>query len=74
MTASPVWVVVAAINSTTTSWETSGRPRQLTEIALNSRCSTLFHFDVPGGKWHTVTASPVSAANRASSAFHNLTR
>jgi hypothetical protein len=40
---SPVCVVVAAINSTTTSWETSGRPRQLTEIALNSRCSILFH-------------------------------
>jgi hypothetical protein len=31
------------ISSTTTWWLTSGRPRQLTEIALNSRCSILFH-------------------------------
>jgi hypothetical protein len=31
--------VVAPISSTITSWLTSGRPRQLTEIALNSRCS-----------------------------------
>jgi len=67
-------VVVAAISSTTTSWETSGRPRQLTEIALNSRCSIPFYLEVPGGKWQTVTASPVSAANLASSVCHNRTR
>jgi len=24
-------------------------------IWLNSRCSILFHFDVPGGRWQTVT-------------------
>jgi hypothetical protein len=30
--------------------------------------------EVPGGKWHTVTARPVSAAKRASSVFHNLIR
>jgi hypothetical protein len=47
--------------------ETSGRPRQLAEMWLNSRCSILFHLEVPGGKWHTVTCRPISAANRASS-------
>jgi hypothetical protein len=62
---------VAAVNSTITWWETSGRPRQLVELWLNSRCSTLFQLEVPGGKWHTVTFRPVAAANRASSVFHN---
>jgi hypothetical protein len=36
-------VRVAPINTTITSWETSGRPRQLVEMWLNSRCSILFH-------------------------------
>jgi hypothetical protein len=49
-------------------------PRQLTEIALNSRCSIPFNLEVPGGEWQTVTASPVSAANLASSVCHNRTR
>ena len=40
------------------------------EMWLNNRCSILFHFEVPGGKWHTVTARPVSAASRASWVFH----
>src|SRR5262245_58611947 len=40
------------------------------EMNENNRCSTLFHFDVPGGKWHTVTCRPVSAANSANLAFH----
>jgi len=31
----------------------------------NNRCSILFHFDVPGGKWQTVIISPVSAARAA---------
>jgi len=35
----------------------------------NSRCSILFHLEVPGGKWQTVIASPVSAARVASSLF-----
>ena len=30
---------------------------------LNSRCSILFHFDVPGGKWQQVISSPVSRAS-----------
>ena len=50
------------------------RPRQLTEIALNSRCSIPFYLEVPGGKWQTVTDSPVSAANLAGSVCHDRTR
>lgn len=36
--------MVAPISSTTTWWDTSGRPRQLVEMWLNSRCSILFHY------------------------------
>ena len=70
-TRSPVRVRVAAMVATTTSWLVSGRPRQFMVIWENSRCSILFHFEVPGGKWQTVISSPVSAASAASSAFHN---
>jgi hypothetical protein len=59
---------------TTTSWLVSGLPRQLLVMWLNSRCSILFHFEVPGGKWQTVITSPVSAASPASSAFHTRER
>jgi hypothetical protein len=45
---SPVHVVVAPISSTTAWWLVSGRPRQLRVICANSRCSTLFHLEVPG--------------------------
>jgi Family of unknown function (DUF6308) len=38
----------------------------------NSRCSILFHLDVPGGRWQTVICRPVSAARAASSVFHQL--
>ena len=55
---------------TTTSWLVSGRPRQFMVMWENSRCSILFHFEVPGGKWQTVISRPVSAASAASSAFH----
>ena len=54
---------------TTTSWLVSGRPRQFMVMWENSRCSILFHLEVPGGKWQTVIASPVSAASAASSLF-----
>jgi hypothetical protein len=54
---------------TTTSWLVSGLPRQFMVTCENSRCSILFHFDVPGGTWQTVIASPVSAARVASSPF-----
>jgi hypothetical protein len=45
-----VAVVVAAMLLTMTSWLVSGRPRQLQVMAENSRCSILFHLEVPGGK------------------------
>ena len=59
---------------TMTSWLVSGRPRQFIVMWENSRCSILFHLEVPGGKWQTVTASPVSSAKAASSAFHARVR
>jgi hypothetical protein len=31
-----------------TSWLARGRPRQFMVMRENSRCSILFHFDVPG--------------------------
>ena len=67
-------VVVAAIVLTMTSWLVSGRPRQFMVMWENSRCSIRFHFEVPGGKWHTVTASPVCRASAASSAFQARVR
>ena len=36
----------------------------------NSRCSILFHLEVPGGKWHAVISRPVPRASAASSSFH----
>ncbi|MBB4899462.1 hypothetical protein FHS37_003522 [Streptomyces griseostramineus] len=35
---------------TITSWLVSGLPRQFMEMWRSNRCSTLFHFDVPGGR------------------------
>ena len=66
MTASPVLVVVAAMVLMMTSWLVSGRPRQFRVIWENSRCSILFHLEVPGGKWQQVTSRPVSRARSAS--------
>jgi len=40
------------------------------EMWLNSRCSILFHFEVPGGRWQMVIVRPVEAASAASSVFH----
>ena len=48
-------------SATMTSWLVSGRPRQFMVMWENSRCSILFHFEVPGGKWQTVISSPVSS-------------
>src|ERR1017187_10446704 len=36
------------------------------------RCSILFHLLVPGGKWQTETAIPVSSANLCRATFHSL--
>ncbi len=47
LTLRPVRVVVAAMVSTMTSWLVSGRLRQFMVICEKSRCSILFHFDVP---------------------------
>jgi hypothetical protein len=41
-------VVVAAMVLTMTSWLVSGRPRQFMVMWENSRCSILFHLEVPG--------------------------
>jgi hypothetical protein len=48
VTVSPVEVVTAPMVLMMTSWLVSGRPRQARVIWENSRCSILFHFDVPG--------------------------
>ena len=60
--------------SMTTWWDISGRARQFMVMKLNSRCSTLFHLDVPGGKCVTVISRPVWAASVASSVFHSRSR
>src|SRR3972149_18758 len=70
LTRRPVRVVVAPIKFTTTSWLTSGFPRQFWVMAENKRCSILFHLLVPGGKWHTAISSPISSASFCSSSFH----
>src|ERR1039457_308946 len=38
------------------------------------RCSTLFHLLVPGGKWQTVSVSPVWSAKPCNSHFHSRSR
>lgn len=69
-TVSPVAVVVWLIRSTITWCVRRGQPRQLWVIWANSRCSILFYLLVPGGRWQTAMASPVSEASLASSIFH----
>ena len=69
MTVRPVRVVTALMVLMMTSWLASGRPRQARVIWENSRCSILFHLDVPGGKWQTVISRPVSRASAAIPAF-----
>jgi len=48
VTVSPAAVVVAAMVSMMTWWLASGRARQVREMWQNSRCSILFHLEVPG--------------------------
>jgi hypothetical protein len=62
------------MEATMTSWLASGRPRQFMVMWENSRCSTLFHLEVSGGKWHTVISSPVATARAASSVFQARVR
>src|SRR3954449_6997488 len=40
----------------------------------NSRCSILFHFEVPGGRWCTAISMPSSVARPYNSRFHSRTR
>src|SRR3954469_3095773 len=61
-TVRPVRVVVLAINWTITGWVSRGLPRQFWVMKANSRCSIRFHLLVPGGRWATVTDSPVASA------------
>ena len=56
-------MTVAAIPAAASAAVIRGRARQVRVMRQNSRCSILFHFDVPGGKCMTVIASPVSAAS-----------
>jgi hypothetical protein len=48
VTVSPAAVVVAAMVSMMTWWLASGRARQVRVMWQNSRCSILFHLEVPG--------------------------
>ena len=64
VTVGPVLVAVAAMVSRMTWWPASGRARQFRVVWQNSRCSILFHFDVPGGKWQQVISRPVSRPAR----------
>ena len=62
------------IRFTTTSWLTSGRPRQFSVMWQNIRCSILFHLLVPGGKWHTEIRNPSASASFCNSNFHSRLR
>src|SRR6266700_1905964 len=52
----------------------SGLPRQFWLIQAKRRCSILFHLLVPGGKWQTVIATPISSASCCSHHFHKRIR
>ena len=60
--------------ATMTSWLVRGLPRQFMVMWENSRCSILFHLEVPGGKWHAVISRPVPRASAASSVFQARVR
>src|SRR5450756_228101 len=74
LTFNPVLVMVAPISFTTTSWLTKGRPLQFMLMCENNRCSILFHLLVPGGRWQTVTHTPVSSTNDCNSNFQSRIR
>lgn len=52
----------------------SGRPRQFCVMWQNSRCSILFHFDVPRRFVWTRITCPVSSASFCNSTFPSRTR
>ena len=49
-------------------------PTDFPEDPENNRCSTLFHLLVPGGKWQTLSTSPVWSASRCNSHFRSRRR
>jgi hypothetical protein len=68
-------IVRVAAMSSMMSWRVSrGCPRQLPVMKEKSRCSILFHLEVPGGKWQMINVRPVSSASRWSSVFHSRPR
>src|ERR1700751_1091542 len=73
-TVSPSLVLVCDKSSLMVSSEVSGVARQLMEMKENSRCSIGFHLLVAGGRWVTVTASPVSFENFCNSFFQRRLR
>ena len=70
----PVFVLVFPIKFTTTARLINGLPRQFSVIWQSIPCSILFHLLVPGGKWHTVSPSPISSASPCKATFHDLDR
>jgi hypothetical protein len=50
------------------------RPIFILQDAAAGAMGVLFHLEVPGGKWQTVIAKPVSAASAASSLFQTRWR
>jgi hypothetical protein len=65
---------IGARCSMMTWWVSRGCPRQLPVMKEKSRCSILFHLEVPGGKWRMINERPVSSASRWSSVFHSRPR
>ena len=66
MTLRPLEVVVEATGPAITSSDPGGPPRQLRVIWVKMRCSTLFHFEVPGGRWRA--PPPCSCGRRGAAA------
>src|SRR5260370_14358393 len=52
----------------------SGVARQFLVMNEKRRCSILFHFEVPGGRWRMTRVRPISSASFCSSVFHNRLR
>src|SRR3954464_5616424 len=73
-TSNPVSVVVAPIDSTTTSNDSSGVPCQFRVMWQNTRCSIFFHLLLPGGGRQTSATTPPPSAHRCNSTFHNRQR
>ena len=70
----PLAAAVPAVSFAAASKSRSGSPRQFDNMNEKSRCSTLFHLLVPGGKWYAAIPSCVSFAHRCSSSFHTPRR